>query len=184
MKYVLTDLNTTWDKDAVVYGYELKGDIKYIIVWDNDQKKIKHAFPPNDCLTNRSSCQDWEINEEFYCTEQATAAVITWLVIFIIPTIMFNLTTLVLGLKSKFFKMVLFFPPLLFQGIFGLFLYEPNQSHNDNLKEEVKLKVSVSFSIANGLLCLLQQGVAIFILSYNYDWKFVFKFGKFFNYSS
>ena len=51
-KYVLTDLNTTWDKDAVVYGYELKGDIKFIIVWDNDQKEIKRGFPPNDCLTN------------------------------------------------------------------------------------------------------------------------------------
>ena len=75
--------------------------------------------------------------------------------------------------------MVFFFPPLLFQGIFGLFLYEPNYD-DDDLKEEVKLKVSVPFSITNGVLCLLQQGIAIFILSYNYDWKFAFKFGEFF----
>ena len=176
-KFVLTDLNTAWDNDAKVYGFELQGDVKYIILWDEDQKKIKYGFPPNDCLTNRTSCKDWAINEEFYCTEQATAAVITWFAIFILPTILFNLTTLVLGLKGKFFKMVLLFPPLLFQGIFGFFLYEPN--YNDNLKDGVELKVSVPFSITNGVLCLLQQGMAIFILSHNHGWKFLFNKGKF-----
>ena len=169
-------MNTSWDQDAKIYGFMLKGDIKHIIVWDNDQKKIKYGYPPNDCLTNQSMCQDWEINEEFYCTEQATAGVITWLVIFIIPTILFNLTTLVLALRSKFFKVVLLYPPLLFQGIFGLFLFERN--YDKNLTEEVKLRVSVPFTITNGVLCLLQQGLAIFILSYNYDWKFLFKYGK------
>ena len=154
----------------------MQGDVKYIILWDEDQKKIKYGFPPNDCLTNRTSCKDWAINEEFYCTEQATAAVITWFVIFIIPTILFNLTTLVLGLKSKFFQTVLLFPPLLFQGIFGFFLYEPN--HNDNLKDGIELKVSIPFSITNGILCLLQQGMAIFILSHNHGWKFLFQNGK------
>ena len=177
-KFVLTDLNTAWDNDAKVYGFELQGDIKYIILWDGDQKKIKYGFPPNDCLTNRTSCKDWAINEEFYCTEQATAAVITWFAIFILPTILFNLTTLVLGLKGKFFKMVLLFPPLLFQGIFGFFLYEPN--YNNYLNDGIELRVSVPFSITNGVLCLLQQGMAIFILSHNHGWKFLFKNGKLF----
>ena len=177
-KYVFrTDLITTWKKDSKIYGFELKDGLKYIILWDN-AGQTKYGFPPNDCLTNQTRCIDWAINEDFYCTGQASAGVITWFVIFIVPTILFNLTTLVLSLKSKFFKMVFFFPPLLFQGIFGLFLYEPNYD-DDDFKEEIKLKlkVSVPFSITNGVLCLLQQGIAIFILSYNYDWKFAFKFG-------
>ena len=176
-KYVFrTDLITTWNKDSKIYGFELKDGLKYIILWDN-AGQTKYGFPPNDCLTNQTRCKDWAINEDFYCTGQASAGVITWFGIFIVPTILLNLTTLVLSLKSKFFKMVFFFPPLLFQGIFGLFLYET--IYSDNPKKEAKLKVSVPFSVANGLLCLLQEGVAIFILSFNYGWKFAFKFGEF-----
>ena len=98
-----------------------------------------------------------------------------WLLIFILPTILLNLTTLMITLgKHGFFKTILFFPPLLLQGLFGIYLFGPV----DGIRTG-KMSVSKSLTLTNFIISLLQQGASVFILSRNFAWRFLMESGMY-----
>ena len=95
-----------------------------------------------------------------------------WLAIFVFPTILLNLTTLMINLgKQGFFKTIVYFPPLLFQGLFGVYLFG-NLNSNKN-----SMGVSKSLTFINFMISLVQQGASIFILSRNFAWNFLLESG-------
>jgi len=162
------NLTLNWDPIVPVFMQEVSN---YSMVWDEEMDRVMYSFPPRDCLKDRALCKDWQIPQQFFCTEPIMAGVIMWLTVFILPTFILNLTIFLVVLRRSFVRTLLHFPPLLLQGIFGVFLFGPVNGIQGILRKEKVMVVSKMFTVINFGLCLLQQSVAIFILTKNFAWK-------------
>jgi hypothetical protein len=150
---------------------------KYELVWDQQTMQILNSFPIKKCKENRDLCQDWQIPHQLFCTEPVTAGLLVWIVIFILPTFFSNIIILIITFSTSFFIMILHYPQLLFQGLFGIFLFGP-LGHIQFQWGCKKLQLSGHLTLANCVLSILQLSIGLFILSQNYSWRFLFQRGK------
>ena len=175
VRYDLVKMDAKWGANPPIYKQEVSN---YIIVWDSEREKVMYSFPPEKCLNNRTLCEDWHIPQQFFCTEPVIGGLFMWLAIFVLPAFLLNLAIFITVLRRSFLKTILYYPPLLLQGIFGVYLYGPVDGIEGIRRKDKKMAISSSLTVVNFILCLLQEIVAIFILSRNFSWKFLFESGK------
>ena len=85
---------------------------------------------------------------------------------------------LITTFRTSFIVTVFRYPQLIFQGLFGTFLFGP-LDHISLQWGCKKLKLSESLTLVNFVLTLGQLALGLFVLSQKYHWGFLFQTGKF-----
>eukprot|EP00092_Neocalanus_flemingeri_P077613 GFUD01096419.1.p1 GENE.GFUD01096419.1~~GFUD01096419.1.p1 ORF type:complete len:252 (-),score=13.28 GFUD01096419.1:60-761(-) len=174
VRYEISNKTAYWGSKTPFF---VQRGSKYVVVWDQQSTRVLYSFSGDKmdmCQQDRTLCEDWQIPQQFFCTEPVTAGLFVWIGIFILPTLLFNLAILIGTLRNSFFGTIFHYPQLLFQGIFGTFMFGPlDRIHFQwNCK---KLQLSGTLTFANFLLTVLQLTCGLFILSRNYLWGFIFE---------
>ena len=172
VRYELSSKETYWDNNTTNVPFYVQRETNYSIVWDEKMHRVLYAPSKalERCQRERKYCENWQIEQHLYCTDPVTASLCAWIVIFLLPNFLLNILILFVTFRYSLFRMVIQYPQLLFQGLFGNFLFGPV-----DLKEQnKKLQVSGASSILNFLLACVQLALGLFILSRNYYWRFIF----------
>ena len=174
VRYEISNKTADWGSKPHFF---IQRSSKYGIVWDQHTARVMYSTSVNMCQQDRTHCEDWQIPQQFFCTEPVTAGLMVWIAIFLLPTFLFNLAILITTLRSSFFAIILHYPQLLFQGLFGTFWFGPLDriSFQWGCK---KMKLSGTLTFVNFLLTVLQLALGLFILSKNFSWGFIFKTGQ------
>ena len=175
VRYEISNDTADWGSNPPIF---MQRSSKYGLVWDQQTQRVLYSFPIEKCKENKDLCQDWKMPHQLFCTEPVTAGLFVWIGIFILPTFLFNLVILIITFRSSVLIMILHYPPLLFQGLFGTFLFGPL----DRIQFQwgcKKIHLSGHLTLANCVLTILQLSIGLFILSRNYSWGFLFKRGKY-----
>lgn len=176
VRFEMSNKTTDWGSNAPIF---MQRNAKYGLVWDQNTTQVLYSFPMEKCQHDRDLCEDWKIPHQFFCTEPVTAGLLVWIGIFILPTFLFNLVILITTFRTSIFLMILQFPPLLFQGLFGAFLFGPLDYIHFQWGCK-KCQLSGHLTLANCFLSVIQMALGLFILSKNYSWDFLFNRGEHF----
>eukprot|EP00092_Neocalanus_flemingeri_P001426 GFUD01001522.1.p1 GENE.GFUD01001522.1~~GFUD01001522.1.p1 ORF type:complete len:729 (+),score=77.61 GFUD01001522.1:102-2288(+) len=174
VRYEISNKTASWGSKPPFF---LQRGSKYVVVWDQETTRVLYSISVDNmdlCQQDRNQCEEWQIPQQFFCTEPVTAGLFVWIGIFILPTFLFNLVILIVTLQSNFFGTILHYPQLLFQGIFGLFLFGPLDRIHFQWGCK-KLQLSGTLTFTNFLLTILQLTLGLYILSRNYAWGYIFQ---------
>ena len=173
--YKLSSKKTYWDKNTTNVPFYVQTETNYSIVWDEQMHHVLYAPPTalEKCQLERKYCENWQFEQHLFCTDPVTASLWVWFAVFLLPNFLVNILILFITFRYSFFKMVIQYPQLLFQGLFGNFLFGPVDFKNYG-KQNQKLQISGALSVFNFVLTCIQLALGLFILSRNYYWRFIF----------
>ena len=122
------------------------------------------------CLKDVSSCRPSLFSDsDFYCTNVTNMGALLWFLVFVLPTLLVNLVTITVTIRSKLIQTLILFPALFFSGNFSLFLFGPLKSVSSIScpfsKPERKLVLSTILTWANMTISVLQGTLAFIMLN-------------------
>ena len=166
VRYEISNDTADWGSKPPIF---MQRSSKYGLVWDQQTQQVLYSFPIEKCKEDKDLCQDWKMPHQLFCTEPITAGLFVWIGIFILPTFLFNLVILITTFRRSIFTILLQFPPLLFQGHFGTFLFGPLDYIHFQWGCK-KCRLSGYLTLANCFLTIIQMALGLLILSQNYSW--------------
>ena len=175
VRYEISNRTADWGSSPPFF---IQRSAKYSLVWDDETNQVLYSTSVGQCQQNKTICENWRIPQQLFCAEPVTAALLVWFGIFLLPTFLLNLTILITTFRTSFIVTVFRYPQLIFQGLFGTFLFGP-LDHISLQWGCKKLKLSESLTLVNFVLTLGQLALGLFVLSQNYPWGFLFQTGKF-----